>query len=330
MLKKIITLLKLSILVSLGYLLFIIIFKNEDVNATELLIEPSDSITENTIGIVFEKITDNINKESETIINKVSIKMKEIKTSLLSPEVVLTDELEEIIDIYGGDISIYYENLENGNTFEYNSNEVWLSASVIKMPLALYVYYLIDQGEISLNDTFTYMSYHYEGGTGSIQYDNVGTIYTIETLLNKSIIESDNIAFIMLRDLVGMNNFYEYVESIGSTSTFYDSGNYTSAYDMCLFFKELYKFEGVNAELYNQFIYLLSNTDIKGDIELALDEEVAHKAGWLWEVNSDSAIIFGDETYTLTILTNHVDDSSNCMQDIAKEINNQHNGITSE
>jgi beta-lactamase class A len=59
------------------------------------------------------------------------------------------------------------------------------AASTIKLPLALYVMKLADQGKIDISDKLTYMSHHYYEGSGVIQNDKIGSSIPLRTLSKK-------------------------------------------------------------------------------------------------------------------------------------------------
>ncbi|WP_075982988.1 serine hydrolase [Bacillus massilinigeriensis] len=102
----------------------------------------------------------------------------------------------------GGDITLQYRDLTNGDEYQINAKASRSAASTIKLPLVLYVMELASQKKINLNQKLTYKSYHYYGGSVVIQYAKVGSKYTIRDLVKKAMVYSDNIAFIMLKEKV--------------------------------------------------------------------------------------------------------------------------------
>ena len=114
-------------------------------------------------------------------------------------------------------LALYYQNLVTGQSYSYQSTNVFSAASTIKLPLVLYVYELAAQNKINLHEKLTYKSHHYYGGSGVIQNEQIGSQYTIKELVEKSVVYSDNIAFTMLREKVGQANFIQYANSIGGT-----------------------------------------------------------------------------------------------------------------
>lgn len=70
-------------------------------------------------------------------------------------------ELEEYINPFKGKITLHYQNLMTDVSYALNSGKRVPAASTIKLPLALYVMKLADQGYINLNEKLTYKSHHY-------------------------------------------------------------------------------------------------------------------------------------------------------------------------
>jgi beta-lactamase class A len=118
-------------------------------------------------------------------------------------------ELKEYIKPWQGKITLHYQNLITDVSYTINNDKKMPAASTIKLPLALYVMKLADQGKIDISDKLTYMSHHYYEGSGVIQNDKIGSSYTIEDLVEKAMVYSDNIAFIMLKERVGQNHFIQ-------------------------------------------------------------------------------------------------------------------------
>jgi beta-lactamase class A len=97
----------------------------------------------------------------------------------------LQTELEEYIKPFKGKITLHYQNLMNDVAYALHSGKKVPAASTIKLPLALYVMKLSDQGDIDLTEKLTYKSHHYYEGSGVIQNDKIGTSYSIEDLVKK-------------------------------------------------------------------------------------------------------------------------------------------------
>src|SRR4051794_39804608 len=93
------------------------------------------------------------------------------KTSYQSFTNNVSKELNQYIKKSGGTISLEYRDLITDEIFQINSENGYIAASTIKLPLAMYVMELADLQKIGLDQKLTYKSYHYIEGSGVVQYD---------------------------------------------------------------------------------------------------------------------------------------------------------------
>ncbi|WP_413300545.1 serine hydrolase [Bacillus sp. 1P10SD] len=246
----------------------------------------------------------------------------------------LQADLAQYIKPYQGKVTLRYQNLVTNEGYSLNSNTEVPAASTIKLPLALFVMKLADEGQIDLNETLTYQSRHYYGGSGVIQNDKVGSVYTIDELVEKALIYSDNIAFIMLKERVRPNQFVSFLKSLGAEYAYPGGRNTTSADDLTLYTEELYRYanQSVNGKKLVQYLeHTVYNTTIPQGIK---DVPVAHKVGMIPMnlIYNDAAIVFADEPYTLAITTRGIayERSQEVIAEIASIINNHHQLIAKE
>ena len=203
-------------------------------------------------------------------------------------------------------LALYYQNLVTGQSYSYQSTDVFSAASTIKLPLVLYVYELAAQNQINLHEKLTFKSHHYYGGSGVIQNDPIGTQYSIKELVEKSVVHSDNIAFNMLREKVGQANFIHYANSIGGTVVYPSGRNQTTAKDLSVYLQHLWNFSKKNPELGYELIHLLKNTVYQETVAKSVNpKDVAHKVGYLPTslVYNDAAIVYDDQPYILVVMT---------------------------
>lgn len=244
----------------------------------------------------------------------------------------LEDEINSYIKATGGTITVNYQSLETEDHYNFNDRNVVAAASTIKLPLVLFVMKLADEGKVDLSQQLTYQKRHYYGGSGVIQYEAVGSRYTIEQLVEKAIIHSDNIAFIMLKEYVGTQDFITFMKSMGGQYTYPGGRNVTSAYDLSLYAAELYRFSKSSpfgARLVGYLKNTVYNTTIPKGIE---DVEVAHKVGMIPMnlIYNDIAIIFDANPYTLAVTTTGIpyEKSQKVIADIAAIVHKYHQART--
>lgn len=102
--------------------------------------------------------------------------------------------------------SIYVWDYESGKHADLNSNDVYSTASIIKIPVLLQLFRSIEEGVIKLDDKIAMTDYYLSEGSGSLQFRGSNTVYTVDDLARVMITESDNSATNMLLAATGGMN----------------------------------------------------------------------------------------------------------------------------
>jgi beta-lactamase class A len=103
-----------------------------------------------------------------------------------------------------GDFGVYVRRLGDDNgTLDHGGDRAWYLSSTIKIPVAIAVLERVDAGDISLDDTVTLAETDFVDGAGDMLRQRPGTAFSIATLLEKSLEDSDSTATDMLIRLVG-------------------------------------------------------------------------------------------------------------------------------
>ncbi len=221
----------------------------------------------------------------------------------------LKKDLQNYLKNFTGKYGVYYYNLVNGEEFGINQEEEYTAASTIKVPLNLYLYQKIKSASVNPENKLTYMKVDYEDGTGNIQYEDLGNKYSIRELSKFSIVSSDNVAANMLFRFLGMANIKKYMRSVGGVVVD-DNENISSPEDMGLYMKLVYKFYKDGGALGNELMNNLLNTEFNDRLPALLPKyvKVAHKIGTQVNVINDVGIVFSDEPYILSVMSDNVDE----------------------
>jgi hypothetical protein len=218
----------------------------------------------------------------------------------------ITSTLNAYIALQGGTISYRYENLETGEVLKRKENNVFRAASTIKLPLTVMVYKLALAGKIDLKQKIKYQKRHFYKGTGTIQKNKFGTLYTIRDLVERAIVHSDNIAFIMLVERVGHQKFVDYLKQLGAKHVYENGVNTASSEDLALYAKDLFAFSQKEKSA-SVLIKYLSHTDFLDTVQkyIAPPAIVAHKVGYLPQelIFNDVAVVYAEVPYTVVIMT---------------------------
>lgn len=125
--------------------------------------------------------------------------------------------------------------LEHNIKYSVNEKDEFIAASIYKLPLAMLYYDKVNEGEYTLDSTFTYSGYmHEDAGVISSDY-GIGSQVPLSDLLNDLIIYSDNDAgHILYENLGGWKEYKEamtkYTDSI--SENYYTMDNVTTANTM--------------------------------------------------------------------------------------------------
>ena len=235
----------------------------------------------------------------------------------------LQQDVEALIEPYGGSVSVYAVALDP-QTFATLDGEVAVApdaqrvaASIIKLPILACAFETVAAGELSLDEQITVTQRDIVGGSGSIQSRGAGVSYSVDELLRAMIAQSDNVAANLIIGRLGMDAVNETCAVLGLTQTvlarlMMDTDaqaqgleNYTSARDAATVLERLAAGTIATPELCERARgYLLAQEDMRGIVEgVPGDVSVAHKTGSLANVQHDAAIIYAERPYVLTVLT---------------------------
>lgn len=94
--------------------------------------------------------------------------------------------------------SVFVWDYESGNFADVNADEIFATASIIKLPVLAELFRSIEKGEINIYEEMPLTEYFRTEGSGSLQFKAANSKYTIDTLARIMITESDNSATNML------------------------------------------------------------------------------------------------------------------------------------
>ena len=129
----------------------------------------------------------------------------------------MAEDLQAQIDVlvkdFKGDVGIYIHHLSSGITIGINENDLYPTASMIKVPILIKIFDRIDRGELKMDSTLIYYK-------DSINYQWKGDDITIGKLLTHMITFSDNHASLWLQKLAGTGTeINQWLEEAGFAST---------------------------------------------------------------------------------------------------------------
>lgn len=182
--------------------------------------------------------------------------------------------------------SIYYRDLNNGPWFGINEKEYFSPASLIKVPVLIAYLKEAESDSSILNKKIINtknFDYNQQNITPTLMLE-LNKEYTVEDLLNRMIIYSDNAAYELLLDNIDNSkifNVYKDLDVDISKAQNDPNGNIITVKDYSSFFRILFNASYLNQKMSEKALNILSQTQYsKGLIAgLPTNTSVAHKFG---------------------------------------------------
>lgn len=216
-------------------------------------------------------------------------------------------EFSELTNGLSGVYGFAVVNLNDNTKYGKFQNEKFQAASLIKLPLMTYVYELAEDYRLSLDSIHTLTESDKVGGSGSLYYEDVGTVRTIRELVEAMGKQSDNTAYNILKGKVGEEDFQKYIDEIGMTETNVAT-NETTVTDIASFFVKLWENRLVNKDHRDELLEYLTDTVYENYLPSKLPDgvRVAHKYGRELHVINDAGIVYADHPFVIVLLTKGV------------------------
>jgi beta-lactamase class A len=244
----------------------------------------------------------------------------------------LTEQIRKVTETAGGTWGISLHDLDTNETWEVNGQELFYSASVIKIPIMIAVFAASHRKEIFLSKSLTLKREDMVGGSGVLQHMTPGTQVTIYDLITLMIIQSDNTATNILIDLVGTEAIQQTMIKIGlEESKFYhkmmtqdvrrEGLNEITAHEMTDMLKKLVTGKIISVHSCEQMIDIMKKQQIRNSLPAKIPEpdepvigtlkqwEIANKTGNVSRIRHDIGVFYvGKRTFIASVLTKGIDD----------------------
>lgn len=200
-----------------------------------------------------------------------------------------------------------------------NSQEVFQSASIIKVPILIEGFRQQDQGKLELDSRILLEEYQKCGGSGVLQALSAGANVTVKDLLTLMIIVSDNTATNISIDLLGMEQINACLKDMELTSTVLSRkmmdfkaiqegrDNTTTAEDMVRCLKVINETSFLSIESRKSILAIMGKQQFMDKLPAMMDLAkltVFNKTGGLTGVSHDCAIVtHGKMTAYAAVLT---------------------------
>ncbi len=211
---------------------------------------------------------------------------------------------------------IFVWEYDSGNYLGINENEIFSTASIIKIPVLIRVFKSIEANQLTIYDEMTLTNYYRSSGSGDLQYQPDGLKLTIDRLAHDMITISDNTATNMLMSKVGsMEDINAGLRDWGLSKTRVnnwlpdlDGTNITTPMEMA---KLLYNLDNpgfLNVNSREYIIDYMSHVKNNRLIQAGIDPKALfiHKTGDIGTMLGDAGIVYAPngKRYIIVILAN--------------------------
>ena len=213
------------------------------------------------------------------------------------------------------EISLYFRDLNTECSFGVNENDIFFPASLMKVPLMMAYLKNAEKNPAILSKKFTY--------TADIETKNpfanafpakstleIGKAYTVDDMINKMIVNSDNRSYIMLLGLIDQDSFEDVLFSTGAHFAYQNGAYFVTTRSYSRLYRSLYDATFLNPEMSKRALSLLAISDFDMGIKSGTysGTPVAHKFG-INQTNGetqlhDCGIVYtGEDPYILCVMT---------------------------
>lgn len=246
---------------------------------------------------------------------------------------ILKEKIQEELNGFHGRIGL---GIDIGDTkpIYLNSQDVFQSASLIKIPILLSVLLAHNKGEINIQRPVTISNENIVGGSGVLQALSNGLTLSVKDLMSLMIIVSDNTATNVLIDLLGIEAINATFKEIGLEQTKLNRkmmdfaaikqgiDNQTTPEEMIHCLKLVNKFKHFGIDGRNIARDTLKHQQFRDKLPALVNEDkimVFNKTGELSNVQHDCAIFdYQGRIGYVAVLMDRLDDQETAKQTIRK------------
>lgn len=212
--------------------------------------------------------------------------------------------LTAYLDSLSGHYSVYVADVSGSRSVTYHPGDLMEAASVIKLPLAIYVEQQAQAKAIKMGDTVELADGDFEGGTGTLQStNNPGDKISYHDLLALLVQQSDNTAWQALDRALSKDKVDAYAASIGAPDC-HQSDDQCSAQEAGQLIARLASGSLLDSAHTQDLLGLLESTAFNDRINYYLGgRTIAHKVGMDGGVINDTGVVFGGQPFVVSVFT---------------------------
>ena len=141
------------------------------------------------------------------------------KTFTRTDTAALRRTLDGIATAHRGVMGYSVANIDTGERLSLRGDETFSTASLIKVPILVSLYDLVEQKQLSLDDPLTVLKIDQVPGSGVLQFMKPGMTLTVNDAASLMIVLSDNTATNLLLDRIIIRRVWQKMEALGLPHT---------------------------------------------------------------------------------------------------------------
>jgi beta-lactamase class A len=234
-------------------------------------------------------------------------------------------------------VSVYYRDLNNGPWFGINEHDVFAPSSLLKVPVMIAYYKEAEINPAILDQKIKYSAVPNNVVTQNYPPENpivLGQTYTVEQLIERMIIDSDNTALILLENNIDNKKIDQVTLDLSiTTATDATPADFMDVSEYSTLFRVLYYATYLNKDYSEQSLELLSKAEFNQGLTGLLPKNlvVAHKFGErevsdsVHQLHDCGIVYYPNRPYLLCIMTKGPDfnDLSKTIEQISAKIYSQ-------
>jgi beta-lactamase class A len=245
----------------------------------------------------------------------------------------LRSQITEIMSQAEGVFGLVVRLIDTGEEIEINCDEVFPSASIIKLPILVEALRQRAEGRLSLEERVTLREEDKVGGSGVLKEMTPGLSLPFSDVLTLMIIVSDNMAANIAIARVGMENVNAYMRQLGLQKTTLQRklmdfetrkrglDNLTSPRDMADLLQKLATKTMLNEENCEKALDIMKRQQVRDRIPRYLPSSMpmANKTGEIAGIRHDIGVVFAkDHPYIISAMSKDLKDERMGIEAIAR------------
>ena len=243
--------------------------------------------------------------------------------------VALRRTLDSLAAAHRGVVGYAVRNVDTGERLERRGDETFSTASLIKVPILVALFDLIEQKKIALDDPLTVLAIDQVPGSGVLQFFKPGATITVNDAAWLMMTLSDNTATNLILDRIIIRRVWEKMEALGLPHTKVHSKSFlriasvamdssvkygfgvTTPTEMATLFELIARGKAVSPAADSMMLRMLENGDNSALLlRYAAGTRSAHKWGGTDQVRTDCALFFRQSRVVACVLTKENEDRS--------------------